>query len=359
MAATVLCRKSEPSGDPPHALADASGNSEIPVRVALLYVTSREDSSPAQAIRPRRTALLLSGAYLALCSAYIVLSTAWAAHLAESVIELERFERWKGLVFVAVTGALFYALARLMLERIARQNRVLERQRALLEAAEGPALAGAFSAALAHDINNVLGIAKAGLDGLTRGADEAHRERASALLRRALEDLARIAQRMARLGDQSEGPRYSLDDLAEIVRETVAFGRRHPKVVGCRVELEVPPSMVAEIDRTLIQRALLNLLLNAAEATGGTGRIRVELRRDVADFRQAVIDVHDDGPGVVPERREEIFAVFHTTKSDGTGLGLFSVRSAAEAHEGEALVGDSDLGGARFRIRFRVSRKRD
>ena len=146
-----------------------------------------------------------------------------------------------------------------------------------------------------------------------------------------------------------------LDDLAEIVRETTAFARRHPKIGRCRVQVEVPPSMAAEVDRSLIQRALLNLLLNAADATEGRGRIRVELSRNVADYREAVIEVHDDGPGVEAERREEIFNAFHTTKEDGTGLGLFSVRNAAEAHEGEALVTDSDLGGACFRIRFRVN----
>jgi signal transduction histidine kinase len=326
--------------------------------VALPHATTRDPSHPAHPIRPLRTALLLAGAYLVLCSVYIVLSSAWAAHAAGSIVELKNFEQWKGLGFVAVTGALFFAVAWWLLDRIAGQSAALERQRALLEAAEGPALAGAFSAAIAHDINNVLAVARAGLDGLTWGEDEDRRERASMLARRALEDLAKIAKRMSRLGAEPRGPRRRLEDLSEIVQDTVAFGRRHPKILGSRIEVEAPPSMAAEVDRTLIQRALLNLLLNAAEATGGAGRIRVELRRDVADSRQVVIDVHDDGPGVPEERREEIFTVFHSTKPDGTGLGLFSVRGAAEAHEGEARVTDSDLGGACFRLRFRVSSKR-
>jgi signal transduction histidine kinase len=295
---------------------------------------------------------------VALCSTYIVLSSAWAARLAGSVVELQRFEQWKGLVFVALTGALFFTRAWWMLERIARQSSALERQRALLEAAEGPVLAGSFSSAIAHDMNNVLSVAKAGIDGLERNGDEDRRQRALILLRRSIDELARIAERMSRLGARQGSPVRLLDDVAEIVRETVAFGRRHPKIGRCRVEVETPSSMAGEVDRGLIQRALLNLLLNAADATESRGRIRVELRRDVADFRQAVIEVHDDGPGVESERREEIFTVFHTTKEDGTGLGLFSVRNAAEAHEGEALVTDSDLGGACFRIRFRVTAER-
>lgn len=310
---------------------------------------------PDQPIRPLRTALVLSGVYLVLCSTYIVLSSAWAAHLAGSVFELQRVEQWKGLVFVATTGALFFALARYMLERIARQSRTLERQRALLEAAEGPALAGSFSAAIAHDINNVLGVAKAGLHGLIDSEDDERRDRALALLRRSIDDLARIARRMSRLGAHSDTPLHRVEDLAEIVRETVAFGRRHTKISRCHVEVEAPPALVAEVDRSLIQRAVLNLLLNAGEATEGRGRIRVELRRDVVDYRHAVIEVHDDGPGVDAAHREEIFSIFHSTKQDGTGLGLFSVRSAAEAHGGTVAVGDSErLGGACFRLRLRV-----
>lgn len=308
----------------------------------------------AAPIRPVRAALLLSGVYLALCSAYIVLSSAWAARVAGSVLELERFERWKGLLFVAVTAALFFALARTMLARIARQNRALERQRAVLAAVEGPALAGSFSAAIAHDINNVLSVAKAGLEGVVHAEDDEQRERGLAHLRRSIDDLVRIARRMSRLGARTDTPQYRLVDLAALVRETVTFGRRHPGIHRCRVDLDVAPTLVAEVDRGLIQRAVLNLLLNAAEATRGGGRIRVALHRDVADSRWAVIEVHDDGPGIEASRREEIFDAFHSTKEDGTGLGLFSVRSAAQAHGGAVGVSDSDLGGACFRLRLRL-----
>ena len=116
--------------------------------------------------------------------------------------------------------------------------------------------------------------------------------------------------------------------------------------------------MAAEVDRGLIQRALLNLLLNAADATGDDGRIRVELRRDVADFRQAVIEVHDDGPGVGEERREEIFNAFHTTKEDGTGA-----RALLGAQRRRGTRGRGP--GHRFRpgrrllpVRFRVNAQR-
>ena len=116
------------------------------------------------------------------------------------------------------------------------QSSALERQRALLEAAQGPVLAGSFSAAIAHDINNVLGVARAGIDGLERSKDEDRRERALALLRRSINDFARIVERMSRLGARQESPVRVLDDLAEIVRETTTSvaGTRRSAAAACR-----------------------------------------------------------------------------------------------------------------------------
>lgn len=317
----------------------------------------RARSASAHPIRPLRSALLLAGLYVLLCSLYILVSSAWAAQLAGSVLELHHFEQWKGLVFVASTGSLFFLLARSMLERTARQSRQLQRQETLLEEVDGAAIAGTFSAAIAQDIDSALGVARAGLEGVALEGLEA-RERASSLLWRALEDLGRISERMARLGEHHDRAVLALDDLSEIVRESVHFGQRHESLLRCRIEVDAPPTMPAEVDRGQIQRALLHLLLNAAEATEHKGRIRVMLRRDVSEFRRAVIEVHDDGRGIPEEEREAIFSVFHGSQEDKAGIGLFAVRSAAEAHDGEAIVTDSELGGACFRMRFRITSKR-
>jgi signal transduction histidine kinase len=264
------------------------------------------------------------------------------------VVELQRFEQWKGVGFVAATGLFFFLAAWLVLRRLAAQQRLLERQRAVLAAADGPVLAGTFSAAVAHDLNNALTVARAGLETLEApDAPPERRTRALALLRRALDELARIASRMVRLGAAEGAPHPEALDLAALVRETVAFGRRHPKLRACALEVDVPSPLPFVADRMLLQRALLNLMLNAADATGGRGPLEVRL---AADEDEMVLEVHDGGPGVEPERREDIFVAFHTTKPDGTGLGLFSVRSAAEALGGEVGVEDSPLGGACFRI---------
>lgn len=101
-----------------------------------------------------------------------------------------------------------------------------------------------------------------------------------------------------------------------------------------------------------LEQLFLNLLLNAAEAAGEGGRVRIGL--SVADGRAAVT-VEDDGPGIPPERREEVFRPFRSTRTGGTGLGLAIARRIATAHGATIEIGESPLGGAALRVTFPVA----
>jgi two-component system sensor histidine kinase HydH len=117
----------------------------------------------------------------------------------------------------------------------------------------------------------------------------------------------------------------------------------HTKVKYCSIESDLPEKCVAAADESLLHRALLNLILNAAEANGGRGRILVKLSGDTETIR---VEVHDDGPGIPVAERDRILEPFYTTKRDGTGLGLLSVRYCCEIHGGTFDYGTSHLGGA-------------
>jgi signal transduction histidine kinase len=94
-------------------------------------------------------------------------------------------------------------------------------------------------------------------------------------------------------------------------------------------------------DRELLRGTLFNLLLNAAQAMGGKGRVTVSVtRRD----DQCVIQVRDTGPGVPPEIRDQVFEPFFTTKARGGGLGLPIARRTTELHGG-SLSMDCPPGG--------------
>jgi signal transduction histidine kinase len=95
-----------------------------------------------------------------------------------------------------------------------------------------------------------------------------------------------------------------------------------------------------EADRDQLRQVFWNLLLNAVQAMGDRGQLRVEVRRqgDVAE-----IEIHDSGRGISRSVQPRIFEPFYTTRPGGTGLGLATVRHIIEEHHGEIRV-ESEVG---------------
>jgi len=103
-----------------------------------------------------------------------------------------------------------------------------------------------------------------------------------------------------------------------------------------------------EADEQMLRQALFNLILNAIQAANGNGEIQV-----VAEKRgpsEAVLEVRDNGPGVPPENRAEIFKPYFTTQKTGTGLGLAVVQQIVLAHGWEIECLPNEPHGAVFRI---------
>ncbi|MCP4590411.1 MAG: hypothetical protein GY842_06695 [bacterium] len=105
-------------------------------------------------------------------------------------------------------------------------------------------------------------------------------------------------------------------------------------------------------DSNQLQRALLNILLNAIHAAGEGGNVWIAVSTS-ADAPWVSIDIADDGPGVAPEMRDRVFNPFFTTKDSGTGLGLAIAHGIAEAHGGRVSVESRRGGGARFCLTLR------
>jgi len=113
-----------------------------------------------------------------------------------------------------------------------------------------------------------------------------------------------------------------------------------------RLEIKGDP-MTIEADEQLLRQALFNLVLNATQAVGEGGQIQIVSFRNGAD---AAIEIRDDGPGVPPERRQEIFKPYFTTNQKGTGLGLAVVQQIVQAHGWEIECLTNEPKGAIFRI---------
>ena len=103
-----------------------------------------------------------------------------------------------------------------------------------------------------------------------------------------------------------------------------------------------------EADDQLLRQVLFNLLINAIQAVDAGGQIQILTRHVSAT--EASLEVRDDGPGVPPERRQEIFKPYFTTNQKGTGLGLAVVQQIVLAHGWEIECLANEPKGAVFRI---------
>ncbi len=130
---------------------------------------------------------------------------------------------------------------------------------------------------------------------------------------------------------------------------------------SARVKLEVDPAFEASreprlirADREQITQVLMNLVQNAIDAAvskRGQEGANVLVRALPGDRGSAVIEVHDDGPGIPEDERPRIFEPYYTTKAHGTGLGLPICDRIVSDHGGTLVVDDSPiLSGARFTV---------
>ncbi|MHB8766758.1 MAG: two-component system sensor histidine kinase NtrB [Deferrisomatales bacterium] len=208
---------------------------------------------------------------------------------------------------------------------------------------------GEMAAGIAHEIRNPLGSLELFATHLVdelRG--QPHEELAGHVLK-GIQNLSRISGNLLLFARKVE-PVRAPADLGEVVREALLYARAALRAKGAALEEAIGPAPV-EADADLLRQALLNLLLNAVQAVGPGGRIRVGCALRAEERPPlAVATVEDDGPGVPPEGAERIFDPFYTTRASGVGLGLAIVQRIVAAHGGWVTVGRSALGGAEFTV---------
>jgi signal transduction histidine kinase len=121
--------------------------------------------------------------------------------------------------------------------------------------------------------------------------------------------------------------------------------------LGVAVELDAPdPSLAAPLSADALRQVVLNLVLNALDASPRGGRVRLRLRGAGGELE---LRVEDEGPGVAPALRERVFQPFFSTKPDAPGgLGLAISRRIVEEAGGALRVEDVPGGGCCFAVRL-------
>ena len=288
----------------------------------------------------------LALAYGGLATGYILVSSTIAADHSASVDELRRIETLKGVLYVAVTTLAVFAGGLLAMRRMERDaEELLRRERALL-ASQGRIFAGVMAASIAHDANNLLTAVLGDLD-LLRTTAAARDHAALDQLQASIDRLVVLNRRLVSANRQEAPSEGRTTDLARVVRDGVAMIRSHKHLGQCRIVCRGETNVPCSTQPLLVHQIVGNLVLTAAEASGGKGTIEVVV---TSDGRTAGIEVHDAGPGVPKERRHHLFDTLHSTKPHGSGLGLFSTRACVHSLGGSVAVGDSPLGGACFTV---------
>jgi len=222
-------------------------------------------------------------------------------------------------------------LAELLVSHTAQALDQLESERELRERNER---LDEFARVVSHDLRNPLNVAEGRLELAREDCDSDH-----------LDDVARAHDRMASLiGDLLALAR---EDGATVEIEPVDLGavarRCWENVDTARASLAVEADRRVRADEGRLQQLLENLVHNAVEHGGADVTVTVGELDDG-------FYVADDGPGVPPDAREDVFEMGYSTNEDGTGFGLAIVKRIAESHDWTVAVTDGADGGARFEV---------
>ncbi|GMV79889.1 MAG: hypothetical protein AMXMBFR7_10730 [Planctomycetota bacterium] len=301
----------------------------------------------------RRTPLvyasLMALSYLMLSSLYIWISSHLAANWAASVEDLERIEKLKGLGFVALMSVFTFVVGYVALRRLTLKEREIVRHQMALVSAEKRATAGLFAASVAHDINNLL-MPMNSISHRLAQADAAHAAD-HAKLQECIARISNLSRTLMNVGKTGVHGTWQERDINTVLRDSLDLAGIHVRSKNCQMEFLPGPELKTVVNAHLLHQMLLNLVLNAADATEGMGRIRVS---SALDGDNVLIRVEDNGPGIPEAQRHAVFQPFFTTKTNGTGLGLLSVKACAELHGGSVALTTSAWNGACFEVRFPI-----
>jgi signal transduction histidine kinase len=233
-------------------------------------------------------------------------------------------------------------------QELAERERELERQNDRLDE---------FTSIVSHDLRNPLNVAAGHLELAGKADGDAAGEHLSAVadahdrMESMIEDLLSLAR-------QGE----TVDDLEPVDVGDLA-ANRWEGVAGPDATLDAPADCVVRADEQRLGQVFSNLLRNAVEH-GSTGNRTAEQSDDAVEHGGAGVAVtvgalddgegfyvEDDGPGIPPDERDQVFDHGYTNSTDGTGVGLAVVGRVSEAHGWTVSLTDGESGGARFEFR--------
>ncbi len=241
-------------------------------------------------------------------------------------------------------------LAGWLVDRELSIRRKQEETQLQLERSHRLAMVGRMAASVAHEIKNPLASIKGAVEILSEEAtSKSDKEEFRGILSKEIKRIDGTVKDFLEFARPREMKLEKLD-LSSALRSSLKQIETHAAKYKIRIRPKIEDNVVVRGDEEKIHQVILNLLLNAIEASEAETPINVSLTRD-RDGRVSLI-ISDSGKGIDDSELEKVFEPFYTTKSSGTGLGLAIVKAIVENHRGEIWV-NSKLGeGTTVEITF-------
>ncbi len=220
---------------------------------------------------------------------------------------------------------------------------------------------GRVAAGIAHEIRNPLSGINIYLDTLRTictDGQEINTEKGIHILNQIEKASGKIESVIKRVMDFSKPGTAKLTkgDINKPVKEAVQLSAVTIRKMNIKLteeyEVKIPE---CRFDHSLIEEVILNLIHNAAQAMEKSPEKNIRVSTGEGD-NAVFIRVSDSGPGIPPDKREQLFEPFFTTKNDSTGIGLSICRRIIADHRGTLEVSEGDMGGAEFTVELPLRR---
>lgn len=249
------------------------------------------------------------------------------------------------LIYIAM-GSLVWLLADNLRRgqfRLQRSLDELEQTRIRLSAEEKLAAVGRLSSAIAHEVRNPVAMITSSLEAALTQGESSRRD----MLEIAAKEASRLEKLTGDFLDYARPDRLEKErcELEHIVDYVTSLCLPHAAKQSLTITARAPAGISIEIDSEKIEQALLNLMMNAMEASPDGGTVQVCALRENGQVR---IDI-DNANGPIPDKAVDLlFEPFFTTKPHGTGLGLAISRKIARAHGGDLSLSANSPDKVRF-----------
>jgi signal transduction histidine kinase len=281
------------------------------------------------------------GILAALTISVLVLPYVFGSDLGVHDLAVELVE----IVFYFAIGTLAGAL----FQRELRARKKAENMRLQLERSQKMSLVGQIAAGMAHEIKNPLASIKGAVEILSdESTAVSERDEFRGIVFKEIRRVNNSLTDFLEFARPSE-TKLSQVDLSGLVRSCLTQVALQAQKNNVRLSGSIEESIVVQADAEKIHQVLLNLIINAIDASPTGDEVITALTRNESD-RLVSLTVEDSGPGISKGDLARIFEPFFTTKSSGTGLGLAIAKNIVESHGGTIEIDNRLSGGVQAKV---------